>query len=65
MQRTPENEFGTKCCSNCDKAEIRGYRGSYGDYYSYFKCPHTKEKNVIRGYLDSHYCEDFNTKTTD
>lgn len=64
MKRTLENEFGIYCCSKCKKAEIKDYKGSYGGYYCYFKCPNIKEKNVIRGYLDSHYCEDFVTKTT-
>ena len=64
MKRTPENEFGIHCCSKCKKAEIRDYKGSYDGYYCYFKCPNTKEKNIMKGYLDSHYCEDFITKTT-
>lgn len=65
MKRTPENEFGIHCCSKCKKVEIRDYKGSCDGYYCYFKCPNTEEKNIIRDYLDSHYCEDFITETTD
>lgn len=65
MKRTPENKFGIHCCSKCKKAEIRDYKGSCDGYYCYFKCPNTEERNIIRGYLDSHYCEDFITKTMD
>ena len=54
INRTPEEEWGIKCCSNCTKVKIE----NYSDDYCQFSCP--KISTVIqRGFLDKHYCEDF------
>ncbi len=57
IKRTLEEEWYVKCCSNCKRAKIKDY-GS--DYYCIFKCPlYSKERTMIRGFLDKHYCDEF------
>lgn len=54
--KTPDNEWGIKCCKNCKKAKISDV--FFNADYCVFECPHNEKNTKHIYYLYSHYCED-------